>query len=75
MAYLGAVLFAGNWMRHALAREVVIKDDLITDVLVLKDVLTQKNDQIEAKDKLIQDQKSEIDRLKQTNTELEEKVR
>jgi len=75
MAYLGAVSFAGNWMGHASAREVVVKDDLTTNTLVLRDLLTQKNDQIEAKDKLIQDQKAEIDRLKQINTELEEKVR
>ena len=41
----------------------------------LIDVLTEKNDQIKTKDKIIQDQQGEIERLTVINAELEDKVK
>ena len=66
---------AGSLFGHHSAREVREKNEIRMTTYSLIDVLTEKKDQIEAKDKIIQDQKEEIERLKAINTELEEKVK
>ncbi|MCB9092535.1 MAG: hypothetical protein H6620_08260 [Halobacteriovoraceae bacterium] len=66
---------AGSLFGHHSAREATEKNELRMTTYSLIDVVTEKNDQIKTKDKIIQDQQGEIERLTAINAELEEKVK
>jgi len=74
LAYLSAFSFAGNWMGHSSARETTVRDDLRVHTYAVIHALTEKNNLLKEKDKLINDQRVEIEKLKSINLELEDKV-
>ena len=74
LAYLSAFSFAGNWMGHSSARETTVRDDLRVHTYSIIHALTEKNNLLKEKDKLISDQRVEIEKLKTINLELENKV-
>ena len=74
LAYMSAFSFAGNWMGHSSARETTVRDDLRVHTYAVIHALTEKNNLLKEKDKLISDQRVEIEKLKTINLELEDKV-
>ena len=74
LAYLSAFSFAGNWMGHSSARETTVREDLRVHTYAITHSLTEKNRMLKEKDKLISEQRVEIEKLKTINVELEDKV-
>lgn len=74
IAWMSAMSFAGSWFGHDCARESVINNGIRSNTQSLICVIDDQRSQIIAKDKLIQDQKTEIEKLQKVNIELEEKV-
>ena len=60
---MSAFSFAGNWLGHSSAREATVRDDPRIHTYAITHLLTEKNEQ-----------RSEIEKLKSINTELEDKV-
>ncbi len=74
LVYMSAFSFAGNWLGHTFARETIVRDDLRVHTYAIIHALTEKNNLLKEKDKLINDQRVEIEKLKTINLELEDKV-